>query len=89
MSDYEEDFTGVQSFPNPPPASIGIGVKIPPLFDGSTSCVKYEELIDDWLDLTQLETGTRGPGLRNRLVGDASMYKRLLDTSRKWSQVFQ
>ena len=60
-------------------ASSGITVKIPPLFDGSTSWFKYEELIDDWLDLTQLEAGKRGPALKNRLVGDASMYKGLLD----------
>ena len=40
---------------------------------------KYEELIDDWLDLTQLEAGKRGPALKNRLVGDAGMYKGLLD----------
>ena len=33
--------------------------KNPPLFDGSTSWFKYEELMDDWLDLTQLEAGKR------------------------------
>ena len=33
----------------------GIITKIPPLFDGSTFWFKYEELIDDWLDLTVLE----------------------------------
>ena len=60
-------------------ASSGITVKIPPLFDGSTSWFKYEELIDDWLDLTQLEVGKRGQALKNRLVGDASMYKGFLD----------
>ena len=38
--------------------------KIPPLFDWSTSWLKYEELIEYWLDLT----------LNNRLVGDAEMY---------------
>ena len=45
---------------------------------GQTSWSKYEELIDDWLDLT-LEAGKRGPALKNRLVGDAAMYKGLLD----------
>ena len=33
-------------------AANGITTKIPPLVGGSTSWVKYEELIDDWLDLT-------------------------------------
>ena len=35
-------------------AASGITKKIPPLFDGSTSRFKYEELINDWLDLTVL-----------------------------------
>ena len=33
----------------------GVTVKIPPLLDGSASWFKYEELIDDWMNLTQLE----------------------------------
>ena len=36
-------------------------------------------MIDDWLDLTVLEAGKRGPALKNRLVGDAAMHKGLLD----------
>ena len=56
-------------------AGSGITTKIPSLFDGSTSWFKYEELIDDWLDLTVLEPEKRGPALKNRLVGDADMYK--------------
>ena len=68
--------------------------KIPPLFDGSTSWFKYEELTEDWLDLTVLEETKRGPALRNRLVGDAEMYRGLpnqepLIAERRWSQVFQ
>ena len=54
-------------------------VKIPPLFDGPTSWFKCEKLVYDWLDLTQLEAGKRGPALKSRLVGDASMYKGVLD----------
>ena len=49
------------------PAS-GITTKIPPLFDESTSWFKYEELIDDWLDLTVFEPAKRGTALKNRLV---------------------
>ena len=45
-----------------------------PLFDGSTSWFKDEELIDDWLDLTVLEAEKRGPALKNRLAGDAEMH---------------
>ena len=60
---------------------------IPPLFDVLTSWFKYEELIDDWLDLTQLEPGKRGPALKNRLVGDAAMHKELLDREPLRSEV--
>ena len=38
----------------------GITSKIPPLHDGQTSWLKYEELIEDWLDLTVLEVSRRG-----------------------------
>ena len=54
-------------------------INIQPLFDGSTSWPKYEELIDDWLDLTVLEAEKRGPALKNRLVGDAELHKGLGD----------
>ena len=60
-------------------AGTGIRTKIPPLVNGPTSWFKYELLIDDWLDLTVLEAEKRGPALKNRLVGDAEMYKGLLD----------
>ena len=60
-------------------AASGITTKIQTLFDGSTSWFKYEELIDDWLDLTVLEAGRRGPALKNRLVGDAGIHKGLLN----------
>ena len=57
----------------------GITAKIPPLCDGSASWFKYEEFIDDWLDLTVLEAEKRGPALKNRLVGDAELHKRPLN----------
>ena len=48
-------------------------------FNGSASWFKYEELIEDWLDLTVFEETKRGPALKSRLVGDAEMYKGLLN----------
>ena len=60
-------------------AGSGITTKMPPLFDGSTSWFKYEELIEDWSDLTVLEETKRGPALRSRLVGDAEIHKRLIN----------
>ena len=53
-------------------ARSGFTAKIPPWF-------KYEELIDDWLDLTVLEETKRGPALENRLVGDTELCKGLLN----------
>ena len=46
--------------------------KIPPAFDGRSSWFAYEEAIDDWLDITTLDEDTRGPALKNRLIGSAA-----------------
>ena len=54
-------------------AGSRITAKIPNLCDGST--FEYEELFDDWLDLAVLEAEKGDPALKNRLVGDANMYK--------------
>ena len=53
--------------------------KIPPSFDGRSSWFSYEEAIDDWVDITTLDQEKQGPSLKNRLVGDAAVYKPLLD----------
>ena len=52
--------------------------KIPPSFDGRSSWFSYEEAIDDWVDITILDQEKQGPSLKNRLVGDAAVYKPLL-----------
>ena len=48
-------------------AESGTTAKIPPLFDGSTSWFKYEELIDDWLDHAMLEAEKRVNYFRDTL----------------------
>ena len=53
--------------------------KVAPAYDGRTSFFAFEDAIDDWCDITELEAEKRCPALRNRLEGDASQYKRLLD----------
>ena len=53
--------------------------KVAPAYDGRTSFFAYEDAIDDWGDITELEPEKRGPALRNRLEGDAQQYKSLLD----------
>ena len=54
-------------------------IKVAPAYDGRTSFFTFEDAIDDWCDITELEAEKRGPALRNRLEGDAAQYKRLLD----------
>ena len=56
-----------------------VSTKIAPAYDGSTSWFSYEEAIDDWLDITELDKEKQGPALRNRLEGNALQFKRLLD----------
>ena len=53
--------------------------KIPPAYDGRSSWFAYEESIDDWLDITILPPEKQGPSMKNRLYGDAAIYKPLLD----------
>ena len=67
--------------------------KIPPGFDGRSSWFAFEEAVDDWVDITTLSPEKQGPSLKNRLYGDASVYKPLLDRDllrcKHWSQVLQ
>ena len=56
-----------------------VTTKVPPGFDGKTSWFAFEDAIDDRCDITELEQEKWGPALRNRLVGEAAVYKRLLD----------
>jgi len=56
-----------------------VTTKVPPSFDGRQSWFAYEEAVDDWCDITELEQDKRGPALRNRLTDDALVYKPLLD----------
>jgi len=56
--------------------------KIPPSFDGRMSWFAYEELVDDWVDITELPAERRAPALKNGLIGEASVYKSLLDRDR-------
>ena len=53
--------------------------KVAPAYDGRSNFFAFEDAIDDWRDITELEPEKRGPALRNRLEGGASQYKILLD----------
>ena len=56
-----------------------VSTKVAPMYNGTTSWFAYEEMIDDWIDVTELEPEKRGPALRNRLGGAAATYKPLFD----------
>ena len=62
--------------------------KIPPSYDGSKSWFAFEELIDDWCDVTEIDPAKRGPALRNALQGDASVYKNLLDREKLLDPIY-
>ena len=40
--------------------------KVAPAHDGRTSFFPFEDAIDDWCDITELEPEKRGPALRNQ-----------------------
>ena len=48
--------------------------KVAPAYDGRNSFFAFEDAIDDWCDITDLEPEKRGPALRNRLEGEAQQY---------------
>ena len=56
-----------------------VTTKVPPAYDGRSSWFAYEDAIDDWVDITELEPEKQGPALRNRLEGEAAIHKQLLD----------
>ena len=49
---------------------------------GEAVGLNFEDAIDDWCDITELDGDKRGPALRNRLEGEAAIHKRLLDRDR-------
>ena len=55
-----------------------VTTKVPPSYDGRSSWFAYEEAVDNWLDVTELEPEKWGPALRNRLEGEAAAYAPLL-----------
>ncbi|OLP80807.1 hypothetical protein AK812_SmicGene38735 [Symbiodinium microadriaticum] len=56
-TDEEENDTDPEE---PHPDTICITPKIAPAYDGTTSWFEYEQLIDDWCDITTLDESKRG-----------------------------
>ena len=53
--------------------------KTAPAFNGVERWYIFEELVWDWCDITVIDPDKRGPHLRNRLIGDAIVYKLQMD----------
>ena len=53
--------------------------KIPPSFSGQGSWFAYEDTVREWADITTVPEEKRGVTLRSALVGQAAVYKDLLD----------
>lgn len=59
-----------------------VSTKVPPSFDGTQSWFAYEQAIEEWLDVTELDEKKVGPALRSRLTNRAAIYKQFLDRER-------
>lgn len=64
------------------PYGATMSPKVPPAFDGRGSWFAFEELVFDWEDSCTLDKELRGPALKNRLSGEAMIYKPMLDRDR-------
>ena len=64
------------------PHGAVMSTKVPPAWNGRGSWFAYEELVNDWEDVTVLEKSQRGPALRNRLQEEAVVYKQMLDRTK-------
>ena len=59
--------------------------KVPPAWNGGDSIntaqswFNFEEMVADWVDITQVEEAKRGPSLKARLTGPAREYRHELD----------
>ena len=53
--------------------------KVPPQFRGDTSWFSFEDAIEEWCSITNMEPRLRGPNLKNSLLGNAHWMKPLLN----------
>ena len=59
--------------------------KLAPAFDGVSSWFQFEDLVEEWLDITTLDEEKRAPCLRSRLTGAALTWKPHLDRAKSVS----
>ena len=58
------------------PAGCTMTTKIPPEYNGTGGWFVFEELVQDWEDSCILDKDKRGPALKNRLRGVATVWKK-------------
>ena len=66
------------------PPGAKYSAKVPPSWNGgdvntAQSWFNFEEMVADWVDITQIEEAKRGPSLRARLTGPAREYRHELN----------
>ena len=59
-------------------ASQKVTTKVPPSSGGKSTWFAFEDAVDEWREITELEPEERGPALPNRREGEAVL-QRLLD----------
>ena len=59
------------------PPGAKMSAKVPPSWSGgeASAWFAFEELVQDWVDLTTLDVDKRGPALKSRLTGSARDYR--------------
>ena len=55
--------------------------KVAPSYNGKTSFFAFKDASDDWCEIADLEPEKHGSALRNKLEGDAAMYR--------WCELFR
>ena len=68
-----------RTYETQPATGVKMTPKIPPSFDGQSSWFEFEDLIDDWVNITTLTAEKLGPSLKNALTGNAEYYEKMLD----------
>ena len=53
--------------------------KVPPAYDGKRLWFEFEDELNNWLDITELEPAKQGPAIRNRFVENATYMQHILD----------
>ena len=56
--------------------------KVPPYFDGRMSWFSFEDMLQDWIEMTDEKPEKHGILVKQRLIGDAEHFRALLDNEK-------